>query len=255
MLALNWGACEGVGEESAYVRVRTSYPSTHPPTHPPHPRNPLLTVALSNRLVLLYPPEPPTRPPTHLLPPRTQSSYSCNHPPTHPPTHPLPLQAINDAVRAYVPSVRTLLSPIYFRNFCDKFAQVPILPPTHPPTQPTQPTQPQTYSSSFEPPHSPLPSCPIHPSNPPYHIKRIAHPPTHPPTYPPTHSPKQSFLPAYLTTLFRLKKINEMGTQQLLLDVYNLKTLLLQVRPPTHPPTHLPNPTHPGAHSNRLFLL
>ncbi|TFJ84963.1 hypothetical protein NSK_003991 [Nannochloropsis salina CCMP1776] len=89
MLTLNWAACEGVGEESAYVR------------------------------------------------------------------------AINDAVRAYVPSVRDLLSQIYFRNFCDKFAQ--------------------------------------------------------------------SFLPNYMDVLFRLKRINEMGTQQLLLDVYNLKTLLLQL--------------------------
>lgn len=34
-----------------------------------------------------------------------------------------------------------------------------------------------------------------------------------------------------MDVLFRLKRINEMGTQQLLLDVYNLKTLLLQASP------------------------
>ena len=60
--------------------MRLSHPPTHPPTHPPihppthppthsspptHP-NPLLTVAHSNRLVLLYLPiNPPTHPPTH----------------------------------------------------------------------------------------------------------------------------------------------------------------------------------------------
>lgn len=41
---------------------------------------------------------------------------------------------------------------------------------------------------------------------------------------------EQSFLPTYLKALLRLKRINEMGTQQLLLDVYSLKTLMLQVR-------------------------
>lgn len=71
------------------------------------------------------------------------------------------VRVINDAIRAYVPSVRALLSNIYFRNFCDKFVQ--------------------------------------------------------------------SFLPAYLNSIVRLKRINEMGTQQLLLDVYNLKTLMLQL--------------------------
>lgn len=71
------------------------------------------------------------------------------------------VRVINDAIRAYVPPVRALLSNVYFRNFCDKFAQ--------------------------------------------------------------------SFLPAYLSAIVRLKRINEMGTQQLLLDVYNLKTLMLQL--------------------------
>lgn len=86
MLAFNWATCEGVGEESTYVRV------------------------------------------------------------------------INDAIRSYVPTLRSLLSPVYFRNFCDKFVQ--------------------------------------------------------------------AFLPGYLAMLYRLKRINEMGTQQLLLDVYNIKTLV-----------------------------
>ena len=86
MTNFNWATCEGVGEESTYVRV------------------------------------------------------------------------INDAIRAYVPTLRSLLSPVYFRNFSDKFVQ--------------------------------------------------------------------SFLPAYLSMIYRLKRINEMGTQQLLLDVYNLKTLV-----------------------------
>jgi hypothetical protein len=90
MLAFPWATCEGVGEESQYVRV------------------------------------------------------------------------INDAIRAYIPAVRALLSSVYFRNFCDKLAQ--------------------------------------------------------------------SMLPAYLNNIYRLKRINEMGTQQLLLDVYNVKTLMLQVR-------------------------
>lgn len=125
-----------------------------------------------------------------------------------------PHQTINDAVRAYVPSVRALLSQVYFRNFCDKFAQV-------------------IFS----------------------HIKRLvwrgvvwcgvgiewatrgalvsqilADPLLSIPTQNATpNTLLQSFLPTYLHALLRLKRINEMGTQQLLLDVYNLKTLMLQV--------------------------
>jgi hypothetical protein len=96
MQTFNWATCEGVGEESAYVRI------------------------------------------------------------------------INDAIKAYVPPLRSLLSAVYFRNFCDKFAQ--------------------------------------------------------------------SFLPSYLQMIIRLKRINEMGTQQLLLDVYNLKTLMLNLPTMGQPP-------------------
>lgn len=38
-----------------------------------------------------------------------------------------------------------------------------------------------------------------------------------------------SFLPSFLSLILRQRRVNEMGTQQLLLDVYNLKTLMLQV--------------------------
>eukprot|EP00611_Tribonema_gayanum_P022026 TRINITY_DN4353_c0_g1_i2.p1 TRINITY_DN4353_c0_g1~~TRINITY_DN4353_c0_g1_i2.p1 ORF type:complete len:360 (-),score=131.75 TRINITY_DN4353_c0_g1_i2:204-1256(-) len=89
MSAINWGACESVGEESGYIR------------------------------------------------------------------------AIEDAVTPFIPTVRNLLSTLYFRTFCDKFAG--------------------------------------------------------------------SFLPAYLALLLRQRRINEMGTQQLLLDAYNLKTLMLRL--------------------------
>lgn len=38
-----------------------------------------------------------------------------------------------------------------------------------------------------------------------------------------------SFLPSFLSLILRQRRVNEMGTQQLLLDVYNLKTLMLKV--------------------------
>ncbi|CAM9504315.1 unnamed protein product, partial [Phaeothamnion confervicola] len=38
-----------------------------------------------------------------------------------------------------------------------------------------------------------------------------------------------SFLPSYLNLILRQRRINEMGTQQLLLDVYNIKTLMLKM--------------------------
>lgn len=38
-----------------------------------------------------------------------------------------------------------------------------------------------------------------------------------------------SFLPSFLGLILRQRRVNEMGTQQLLLDVYNLKTLMLKV--------------------------
>ena len=80
----------GPGGQHAEGRRGTSHPPTHPPTHPPrsfiysfihsfiHPPNPSLTVANSNRLVLLY--LPSTQ--------RLALSY-LSHPPTHPPTHSL----------------------------------------------------------------------------------------------------------------------------------------------------------------------
>lgn len=71
------------------------------------------------------------------------------------------VRAIEDAITTFVPSVRELLSSLYFKIFCDKFAG--------------------------------------------------------------------SFLPSYLALLLRQRRINEMGTQQLLLDVYNLKTLMLKL--------------------------
>lgn len=38
-----------------------------------------------------------------------------------------------------------------------------------------------------------------------------------------------SFITLYFTTIIRLKRISELATQQLLLDVYNIKTLLLKI--------------------------
>ncbi|CAM9358933.1 unnamed protein product, partial [Chrysoparadoxa australica] len=71
------------------------------------------------------------------------------------------VRTINAAMTPYIPTVRSLLSPTYFRNFCDKFAT--------------------------------------------------------------------SFLPSFLSLLLRQRRINEMGTQQLLLDVYNIKSLMLKL--------------------------
>jgi hypothetical protein len=71
------------------------------------------------------------------------------------------VRSINDAVQQYIPAVRELLSALYFRNFCDKFAAM--------------------------------------------------------------------FLPAFYETVLHVKRINEMGTHQLLLDLHNLKTLMLQL--------------------------
>ena len=71
------------------------------------------------------------------------------------------VRAAGEIISKFVPTVRGHLSALYFRTFCDKFAN--------------------------------------------------------------------SFLPAYLGLLLRQRHINEMGTQQLLLDVYNLKTLMLKL--------------------------
>merc|ERR1712157_98824 len=38
-----------------------------------------------------------------------------------------------------------------------------------------------------------------------------------------------SFITIYYATIIRLKRISDLGTQQLLLDVYNVKTLLLKI--------------------------
>ncbi|CAN0348631.1 unnamed protein product [Ectocarpus sp. 6 AP-2014] len=71
------------------------------------------------------------------------------------------VRSIHDAFQSFVPSIRSLLSTMYFRNFCDKMVT--------------------------------------------------------------------SFLPSFLSLILRQRRVNEMGTQQLLLDVYNLKTLMLKV--------------------------
>ncbi|CAM9322492.1 unnamed protein product [Hapterophycus canaliculatus] len=71
------------------------------------------------------------------------------------------VRSIHDAFQSFVPNIRSLLSTLYFRNFCDKMVT--------------------------------------------------------------------SFLPSFLSLILRQRRVNEMGTQQLLLDVYNLKTLMLKV--------------------------
>eukprot|EP00752_Nemacystus_decipiens_P002803 g2616.t1 len=71
------------------------------------------------------------------------------------------VRSIHDAFQGFVPNIRSLLSTLYFRNFCDKMVT--------------------------------------------------------------------SFLPSFLSLILRQRRVNEMGTQQLLLDVYNLKTLMLKV--------------------------
>ena len=104
-----------MGDILDFVKVP---PSSHPPTHPPslptHP-TPKLTVAHSNPLFLLYPPNPPTYPPKQqgkfnvirlpysvkfaLSDPATKKPDPFivgfglevrhpTHPPTHPPTRP-----------------------------------------------------------------------------------------------------------------------------------------------------------------------
>jgi len=71
------------------------------------------------------------------------------------------VRAINQAVLAFVPNCRSILSSLYFRNFCDKFAA--------------------------------------------------------------------AFCPAFLTLIQKQRRISEEGTQQLLLDVYNLKKMMLEL--------------------------
>jgi len=71
------------------------------------------------------------------------------------------VRTINAAVLQYIPSCREVLSSLYFRNFCDKFAA--------------------------------------------------------------------AFCPAFLALLQKQRRISEEGTQQLLLDVYNLKKMMLEL--------------------------
>lgn len=71
------------------------------------------------------------------------------------------VRTINAAVLAFVPNCRDILSSLYFRNFCDKFAA--------------------------------------------------------------------AFIPAFLTLIQKQRRISEEGTQQLLLDVYNLKKMMLEL--------------------------
>lgn len=71
------------------------------------------------------------------------------------------VRTINTAVLHYVPNCREILSSLYFRNFCDKFAA--------------------------------------------------------------------AFMPAFLTLVLKQRRISEAGTQQLLLDVYNLKKMMLEL--------------------------
>mmetsp|Transcript_6722 Transcript_6722/g.8843 ORF Transcript_6722/g.8843 Transcript_6722/m.8843 type:complete len:874 (+) Transcript_6722:83-2704(+) len=69
---------------------------------------------------------------------------------------------INDAISHYIPILKSSLSSLYFRSFCDKFAA--------------------------------------------------------------------SFMNGYLNQILKLRRINEQGTQQLLLDLYNLKNLMLSLQ-------------------------
>lgn len=71
------------------------------------------------------------------------------------------VRSINDTVLRFVPACRNILSSLYFRNFCDKFAS--------------------------------------------------------------------SFCPAFLGLIQKQRRISEEGTQQLLLDVYNLKRMMLDL--------------------------
>lgn len=71
------------------------------------------------------------------------------------------VRSINEAVLAFVPTCRSILSSLYFRNFCDKFAA--------------------------------------------------------------------AFCPTFLALIQKQRRISEEGTQQLLLDVYNLKKMMLEL--------------------------
>jgi vacuolar protein sorting-associated protein 53 len=71
------------------------------------------------------------------------------------------VRTINAAVLKYIPNCRSILSSLYFRNFCDKFAA--------------------------------------------------------------------SFCPAFLNLIQKQRRISEEGTQQLLLDLYNLKKMMLDL--------------------------
>ena len=183
------------------------YLSSHPPTHPPkpylsiqsiqqriYPPNPYSTVAPPDHLLLLYPPNPPTHPPTHysgsfkatsktfFLLDRTHCSPNIHvstsdfltaslgaggggkstHPPTYLPTH-----------------IWHRLVVLYFKST--------IHPPTHPPTHPgggggyagkSMVLGTKGFRQGLA-----------------YWEVRYAHPPTHPPTqsahptHPPTHPP------------------------------------------------------------------
>lgn len=87
------------------------------------------------------------------------------------------VRAVNDSLRAAVPAARALLSPLYFRNLCDKF---------------------------------------------------VAH-----------------FLPKFYQTLLGAKRINEVGTHQLLLDLHSLKDLFLNL------PALLPDHTNAGSQEEK----
>ncbi len=71
------------------------------------------------------------------------------------------VRSINAAVLKYVPNCRSILSSLYFRNFCDKFAA--------------------------------------------------------------------AFCPSFLGLIQKQRRISEEGTQQLLLDLYNLKKMMLEL--------------------------
>ena len=77
------------------------------------------------------------------------------------------VRTMHNAIQPFVLTVRSVLPPTYFRNFCDKFAS--------------------------------------------------------------------SFTTTFSNAILKLKRISESGTQQLLLDVYNLKTLLLKLPVITEP--------------------
>ena len=187
-------------------------PPTHSSTH--------LTVAHINRLLLLYPTRPPTHPPTlstqvlTLSWPRPSASSSASS----------PIRArSSSASSTNLPPTRSTSSPTS--------ASWPrVRPPTHPPTHPSSHTRLTVASSSI---HSFIHSS-IHPS-----IHSFIHSFIHSSIHPSIHPFIHSFHPPF-QTIGRTAFLDELPKAvDYFAGLGHAHSLRREIKPPTHPPTHL----------------